>query len=192
MLLQIIIVSTRQGRLGPAVARWFYEHARTFQDFEVELVDLAEINLPLLDEPHHPSLMNYQHNHTKLWSAIVSRADAFVFVTPEYNLSSPPSLVNALDYLSREWGYKPAAFVSYGGVSGGMRSVQMSKSILTSLRMVPIYEAVNIPMFAQLIDHTTHAFTAQEVHEKAADALLKELHRWAVALKPMREPAHSP
>jgi NAD(P)H-dependent FMN reductase len=190
MLLQIVIVSTRQGRLGPAVAHWFHEHAKAFHGFDLELVDLAEVNLPLLDEPHHPRLMNYQHDHTKRWSAIVSRADAFVFVTPEYNFSSPPSLVNALDYLSREWGYKPAAFVSYGGVSGGMRSVQMSKLILTTLRMVPIFEAVNIPMFAQLIDHTTHAFKAQEIHEKSADALLKELHRWAVALKPMREHVH--
>jgi NAD(P)H-dependent FMN reductase len=187
MLLQVIIVSTRQGRLGPAVGHWFYRHAQAFDGFDVELVDLAEVNLPLLDEPHHPRLANYQHEHTKLWSAIVSRADAFVFVTPEYNFSTPPSLVNALDYLAKEWAYKPAAFVSYGGISGGIRSVMMTKSILTTLRMVPIYEAVNIPMFAQQIDRTTGAFNATEVNEKAADAMLTELHKWAAALGTMRD-----
>jgi NAD(P)H-dependent FMN reductase len=187
MLLQIVIVSTRQGRLGPPVAHWFLEHARRFEGFDVELVDLAEVNLPLFDEPHHPRFANYQHEHTKRWSAIVSRADAFVFVTPEYNFSAPPSLVNALDYLAKEWAYKPAAFVSYGGISGGTRSVIMTKSILTTLRMVPIYEAVNIPFFAQQIDHATGHFKANDVNEKAADAMLKELHKWAVALKRMRE-----
>jgi NAD(P)H-dependent FMN reductase len=187
MLLQIIIVSTRQGRLGVGVARWFHEHAVKFDGFETELVDLAEVNLPLLDEPHHPRFANYQHEHTKRWSAIVSRADAFVFVTPEYNFSTPPSLVNALDYLAKEWAYKPAAFVSYGGISGGMRSVMMTKSILTTLRMVPIYEAVNIPMFERQIDRTTGRFNATEPNEKAADAMLKELHKWATALREMRK-----
>ena len=90
MLLQIVVVSTRQGRLGPAVAHWFHQHAQGFDGFELELVDLADVNLPLLDEPHHPRLANYQHEHTKRWSAIVSRADAFVFVTPEYNFTMPP------------------------------------------------------------------------------------------------------
>jgi NAD(P)H-dependent FMN reductase len=186
MLLQIVIVSTRQGRLGAPVGHWFHRHAQGFDGFDVELVDLADVNLPLLDEPHHPRLANYQHDHTRRWSAIVSRGDAFVFVTPEYNFSTPPSLVNALDYLSKEWAYKPAAFVSYGGISGGMRSVMMTKSILTTLRMVPIFEAVNIPMFAQQIDRATGEFKATEVNEKAADALLKELHKWAGPLRAMR------
>jgi NAD(P)H-dependent FMN reductase len=189
MLLQVILVSTREGRHGPAVARWFHEHAVTNGKFDVELVDLADVNLPLFDEPHRPRLANYLHDHTKAWSAIVSRADAFVFVTPEYNFSSPLSLVNALDYLSHEWAYKPAAFVSYGGISGGTRSVQMSKQIMTTLRMVTIFEAVNIPMFTQLIDRHTGAFNATDVHAKAADALLNELLRWARALREMREEA---
>ena len=145
MHLQIVIVSTREQRQGPAVARWFHTQAERHAGFDLELVDLADVNLPLLDEPHHPRLANYMHEHTKRWSAIVSRADAFVFVTPEYNYGSPPSLVNALDYLLREWAYKPVGFVSYGGISGGTRSVQMTKQIVTSLRMMPMVEAVTHP-----------------------------------------------
>src|SRR5262245_20375897 len=116
--LHVVIVSTRPGRGGPAVARWFVEQASSHGAFQMKLVDLAEVNLPLLDEPSHPRLRDYKHEHTKKWSATVAEADAFVFVTPEYNYSAPASLINALDYLFHEWAYKPAGFVSYGGVSG--------------------------------------------------------------------------
>jgi NAD(P)H-dependent FMN reductase len=188
MRLQIVVVSTREERQGLAVARWFYAQAERHGGFELELVDLAEVDLPLLDEPHHPRLAKYTHEHTKRWSAIVSRADAYVFVTPEYNFGSPPSLVNALDYLLREWAYKPVGFVSYGGISGGTRSVQMTKQIVTALRMMPMVEAVNIPMFTQYVDRETREFTPGEVQGKAAAALLDELGRWAGALAPLRAP----
>ena len=103
------------------------------------------MNLPLLDEPEHPRLQHYRHDYTKAWSATVQRADAYVFVTPEYNHGAPPVLINALDRVFVEWNYKPAGFVSYGGVSAGTRSVVMTKTVLTGLKMVPILEAVNIP-----------------------------------------------
>ena len=113
---------SRRPRKGPAVAAWFEQVAREQGKFEVEPIDLKAVNLPLLDEPEHPRLRRYKHEHTKAWSATVQRADAFVFVTPEYNFSMPPSLVNAVDYLVHEWNYKPVGFVSYGGVSGGLRA----------------------------------------------------------------------
>src|SRR4051794_37691276 len=118
-VLQTIVVSTRPGRAGLPVAQWFHDYARQHGKFAAELVDLAEVDLPLFDEPSHPRLRHYQHDHTRQWSARVARADAFVFVTPEYNHATPPSLVNAIDYLVHEWAYKPVGFVSYGGVSGG-------------------------------------------------------------------------
>ena len=186
MHLQIVVVSTREQRQGLAVGKWFHAQAVKHGGFGLELVDLAEVNLPLLDEPHHPRLANYLHEHTKRWSAIVSRADAFVFVTPEYNYGSPPSLVNALDYLHREWAYKPVGFVSYGGISGGTRSVQMTKQIVTSLKMMPMVEALTIPMFTQYIDRHTHEFKPPDVQEKAAVVMLDELARWAGALAPLR------
>ena len=70
------------------------------------LVDLADFNLPVYDEPNHPRLRQYVHDHTKAWSASVEAAAAFVFVTPEYNYFAPPALMNALDYLLHEWSYK--------------------------------------------------------------------------------------
>jgi NAD(P)H-dependent FMN reductase len=99
-VLQVVAASTRPGRRGLAVARWVTRLAEAHGGFDVELVDLVEVGLPVFDEPHHPRLQQYVHQHTKDWSATVSRADAFVFVTPEYNHSFPGALKNALDFLS--------------------------------------------------------------------------------------------
>jgi NAD(P)H-dependent FMN reductase len=184
--LQVIIASTRPGRQGPAVASWFTEAARAHGGFQVEVVDLAEVDLPLFDEPRHPSLRQYEHAHTGAWSAIVARADAYVLVTPEYNFGGPPSLVNALDYLVREWAYKPVGFVSYGGVSAGLRGVQMTKQMVTALRMMPVPEGVAIPFFTQHIDRETGNFDPGEVQVGAARAMLDELAKWAEALRPLR------
>ncbi|MDF2688137.1 MAG: NADPH-dependent reductase, partial [Microvirga sp.] len=140
--LHIIIASTRPGRVGPGIAQWFSEYVAEHGRFEPVLVDLAEFNLPLFDEPEHPMKQNYHHAPTQPWAESVSAADAFVFVTPEYNYAPPPALVNALNYLSREWNYAPAGFVSYGGISGGLRSVQVAKQIVTTLKMMPIPEGV--------------------------------------------------
>lgn len=185
-LLQIFTVSTRPGRMGPSIAAWFEGQARQHGKFEIEPVDLAAVDLPMMNEPEHPRLRKYQHEHTKAWSARVEKADAFVFVTPEYNFSTPPSLVNAIDYLMHEWAYKPVGFVSYGGTSAGLRSVQMSKLLLTSLKMVPLPEAVSIPYFSSQIDPATGAFTANAAQEKAAAVMLDELLRWTDALRVLR------
>ncbi len=150
------------------------------------MVDLAEAALPVFDEPRHPRLQEYEHDHTRAWSERVGRADAFVFVTPEYNFGPPPSLVNVLDYLVKEWAYKPVGFVSYGGVSAGLRSVQMTKQIVAALKMVPMVEAVAIPFFSRHVDAETGGFDPGEVQEKAARVMLDELVRWTDALKVLR------
>jgi NAD(P)H-dependent FMN reductase len=183
--LNVIICSTRPNRAGLPIGRWFFERAVRHAKFDAELVDLKEIDLPMLDEPNHPVKRQYQHDHTKAWSQKVESADAFVFVTPEYNYGSPPALVNALDYLFHEWNYKPAAFVSYGGISGGTRSVEMTKRVLTAVKVMPIPEAVHLPFFQKLMDEQGN-FNAEPHHEQAAVKLLDELLRWSQALKTLR------
>lgn len=186
MLLQVITASTRPSRVGPKIAEWFIDVARRDAGFEIEPVDLAEVNLPILDEPEHPRFQRYRHAHTKAWSERVSRADAYVFVTPEYNHMPTPALINAIDYLVHEWACKPAGFVSYGGVSAGLRAVQQMKPMLAGLKVVPMVEGVAIPFFPNHLDKQSGKFVAPEGLEGAAHAMLKELHRWAVALKPLR------
>lgn len=183
--LTIIIASTRPGRAGLPIAQWFTRRAQAHDGFEIDVVDLAELNLPLLDEPNHPRLRQYLHQHTQDWSAIVDASDAFVFVTPEYNYGYPAALKNAIDYLHQEWQYKPVGFVSYGGVAAGTRAVQQLKQVVTTLRMLPVFESVNIPFHTQFIDEEGQV-QANEVMEQAADAMLDELVRTESALQPLR------
>ncbi len=183
--LLIVIASTRPGRIGLPVARWFIGKASAHGRFELEVADLAELALPLLDEPQHPRLRQYTKDHTRAWSATVERADAFVFVTAEYNYGYPAALKNAIDYLHHEWLYKPIGFVSYGGVAAGTRSVQQLKQVVTAVRMVPVGESVNIPFVAQFLDEDG-AIAANEVMVQAAAGMLDELARVHKALRPLR------
>ncbi len=182
--LHTIVCSTRPGRVGPAVAEWFQSIASQDPNFDATLIDLAEVNLPMYNEPKHPVLQQYEHEHTKRWSASVAAADAFVFVTPEYNYGPPPSLLNALNYLSAEWQYAPAGFVSYGGISGGLRAVQVTKQILTTFKVMPIPEGVPMPMVFQNLDNGT--LKPAEIYKTSAATMLDELHTWAEALRGLR------
>ncbi|SDN52664.1 NADPH-dependent FMN reductase [Geodermatophilus sp. DSM 45219] len=187
--LHVLVASTRPGRAGPPIAEWVAEHARTFGHFEVDVIDLLEVGLPFLDEPEHPSERRYTQPHTKEWSATVDAADAFVFVTPEYNFGINAALKNALDYLYHEWQYKPVGFVSYGNSSAGLRAVQMTKQVVTTLKMVPVTEGVPIHHVGELV--VDGRFTGSEALAGAAGRMFSELLRVANALEPLRVEARA-
>jgi NAD(P)H-dependent FMN reductase len=139
-----------------------------------------------MNEPHHPRLGNYVHQHTRDWSAKVSEADAFVFVMPEYNYGYSAPLKNAIDYLHTEWFYKPVGLVSYGGVSAGTRAAQMIKQVVTTLKMTPLFEAVSIPFVRQFIDED-ETVVPNDIMVSSAKAMFDELRRVSEALRPLRE-----
>lgn len=184
MKLGVITVSTRDGRVGAAVADWFAQFAKAESEFEIVPIDLKDVNLPVLDEPKHPLMHDYQFEHTKRWSELVTPLDAFVFVTPEYDYFVPGALVNAIDYLATEWSYKPAGFVGYGGISGGLRSIQAAKPLLTSVKMMPLPESVSIHFVQNNLEN--NVFTPERKHEDMARIMLTELTKWATALQPLR------
>jgi NAD(P)H-dependent FMN reductase len=183
--LLIIISSTRPGRVGEAVAHWFAQHAQSDGRFELDLADLAEINLPLLDELAHPRLRQYTQPHTKAWSERVEAADAVVMVAAEYNYGYTAALKNAIDYLHHEWRYKPVGFVSYGGVAAGTRAVQQLKQVVTALGMMPTQASVNIPFVAQFLTEDRR-IEGNEIMVDAASAMLGELVALQEALRPLR------
>jgi NAD(P)H-dependent FMN reductase len=184
--LAIIVASTRPGRIGPKVAGWIEAAARTHAGFEeIDLVDLAEVNLPMMDEPHHPRLHDYTHQHTKDWSARIASADAFIFVMPEYNYGFTAPLKNAIDYLHHEWAYKPVGLVSYGGVAAGTRAAQMIKNVVTTLKMMPLVEAVSIPFVHGMINEDDE-LTPNDTMVAAAKAMLDELRRVSDAFRTLR------
>lgn len=184
-LLQIIIASTRPGRVGGPIGAWFTDVARKNGKFDVEVVDLAELNLPMMDEPNHPRLQKYTHQHTLDFSATISRGDAYVFVMPEYNYGYSAPLKNAVDYLFHEWKNKPASFVSYGGISGGLRAVQSFKPVLSAFPMRLSGHSVVIPNVRELV--TDGEFHPTPLIESSATATLDELAELVELLKPLRK-----
>ncbi len=180
-----IIASTRPGRIGLPVAEWFQERAAAHGGFELELVDLAVLDLPLLDEPKHPRLHDYAHEHTHAWSATVAAADAVVIVTAEYNYGYPAAVKNAIDYLHHEWRYKPVGFVSYGGVAAGTRAVQQLKAVVQGVQMFAVSGAVNIPFVMQFLTDDG-VVEGNDVMTQAAADMLDELLRVGEALAPLR------
>jgi NAD(P)H-dependent FMN reductase/GNAT superfamily N-acetyltransferase len=184
----VIVCSTRPGALGPVIGEWLTDSlAQSAANLSVDLVpvSLADLDLPFLDEEEHPSTGIYRNEHTQRWSAIVDAADGFIVVTPEYNYGMPAALKNALDYLSREWAWKPVAFVSYGNTSAGTRSVQHAKQVVTTLRLVPLGATVAIRI-GHAVDNGR--LRPDSSRDQAAVEVLEELARLSHALRPLREP----
>ena len=182
--LAVVVGSTRPGRAALPLAEWIAQIARDHGGFEVELVDLADVDLPLFNEPRHPILKQYEYDYTKRWSAIVDAADAFVMVSPEYNHGITAVLKNAIDYLHSEWAYKAVGILSYGGVAAGTRSAAMLKQVLAPLKMVPTVASVSLPFFQQfIVDGVVKPNTEMTT---AANAMLDELAHWTKALKTLR------
>lgn len=180
----VVVGSTRPGRRSIQVAEWVLERAREHGGAEFELLDVADFDLPLLDEPLPPSLGNYQQDHTKRWAAAVAGFDGFVFVTAEYNHSVPGALKNAMDYIYAEWNNKAAAFVSYGS-AGGVRAVENLRLIAGELQMADVRAQVALPFATDFRDYTT--FTPSEGAEQALPPLFEQLISWSTALQTVRK-----
>lgn len=179
----VILGSTKPGRNGEAVAKWFYELAAKRADAEFELVDIADYNLPLYDEPYPAMMQQYTKEHTKKWSQKISEFDGYIFVTPEYNHSVPGALKNAIDFLNVEWKDKAAGFVSYGS-AGGARAVEHLRVIAGELRMADVRAQVMLNLFTDFINMSE--FKPDPRHEGEAEELLNQVVAWSRALKTLR------
>lgn len=135
MRIAVVIGSTRPGRICPSIANWVRECLASGDgDVKYEIVDIADLNLPLLDEPLMAALHQYEHEHTKQWSAIADSYEGFFFVLPQYNWGYPAALKNALDFLYDEWSGKPASFLTYGSRGGNCAAAQFAE-VLQGLHM---------------------------------------------------------
>jgi NAD(P)H-dependent FMN reductase len=132
--ISVVVGSNRPQRICPEIAAWVQRALHAAQLFEVELVDLQEIDLPFLDEPSLPARGPYVHKHSLRWSELVRSYDGFVFVFPQYNWGYPAVLKNALDFLYHEWADKPAGLVTYGTRGGGLAAAHL-RQVLQGLHM---------------------------------------------------------
>lgn len=183
--IKIIAGSIRPGRFNIQPATWIYNLAKERSDCRTELIDLAQVNLPFLDEAIPPSQGKYEKEHTKQWAARIAAADGFVFVTPEYNHSYSPAIKNAIDFVFKEWHYKPVSFVSYGSLAGGSRAVEHLRGVAAEVKMYDLREQIMLPNYWENLDQNgNYQFT--ERHVKSANELLDSLVFWAERMKAAR------
>lgn len=180
----IILGSTRPGRNGEAVAKWVHALAEKRTDAEYELVDIADYDLPLLDEPVPPSMGKYSKPHTKAWAAKIDSFDAYVFVTPEYNHGTSGALKNAIDFLYGEWNNKSAGFVSYGS-AGGTRAVEHLRLVMAELQVADVRLQVALSLATDFENYSV--FKPHSRHEKAVHAMLDQVVAWGSAMRTLRK-----
>ena len=191
--IMIIVGSVRPGRVGLSVAEWVRDRIQVTLTGDgrgggdaasLDLVDLADLNLPFLDEPNHPSKKQYTKPHTVAWSERVSAADAVVLVSPEYNHSYSPALKNALDFLYTEWAHKPVAVVSYGGASAGTRGAAALAPVLASVGLVKVAANPEINFIGtRMIDGV---FQGDDKLAGTVAAMTRMLVETSEALEPLR------
>ncbi|HEV2412434.1 MAG TPA: NAD(P)H-dependent oxidoreductase [Candidatus Saccharimonadales bacterium] len=182
----IIVGSTRPTRFGIQPAEWLYGLTKSRNDAEYELIDLKEVDLPLLNEPKSASTGEYKYDYTKKWSEKINGFDGFVFVTPEYNHSTSAALKNAIDYLWHEWNYKPVAYIGYGGGAGGARAIEHLRGIAAQVKMYDLFEHMLINNYYFNVDESGK-YKFDDGMKKAADKMLDELVFWAERMKEARK-----
>ncbi|PXX53405.1 NAD(P)H-dependent FMN reductase [Nocardia tenerifensis] len=165
----VVIGSTRPARICAGIAAWARDALRETSELDYELLDLAEVGLPFLDEPRQAALQQYEHEHTRAWSRLVRSYHGFFFVFPQYNWGYPGVLKNALDYLYREWHDRPASLLTYGTHGGGKAAEQLI-GVLRGLHMRP------------LGTHVEAVITEQDMDENG------QLRDLDATLHPYREP----
>jgi NAD(P)H-dependent FMN reductase len=178
LALAVVIGSTREGRRGPAIAEWFRTVAQPRGDMSLDVIDLGAARLPDI-------LSNSRPPEVTAVAGRLDHADAFVIVTPEYNHSFPAPLKTAIDWYSAEWHAKPVGFVSYGGISGGLRAVEQLRQVFAELHAVTVRNTVSLHgVWARLGEDGTLVDSGGS--EEAARAMLDQLAWWARALKEAR------
>ncbi|QFZ17036.1 NADPH-dependent FMN reductase [Saccharothrix syringae] len=179
--LAVIVGSTRRGRFAPVVAGWFADLAAQRADLTVDVLDLADLGLPDTLPAHGeappPEVVRL--------SPRLAAADAFTVVTPEYNHSFPAPLKSAIDWHGSEWHAKPVAFVSYGGLSGGLRAVEQLRQVFAELHAVTVRDTVSFHGAWSRFDEEGNPLDRAEV-DKAATTVLDRLVWWGTALKEAR------
>lgn len=181
--LAVILGSVRQGRFGPVVAQWFLGEAQQHGQFSADLIDLAEIPLPLVLPPEPPAISTTDARTAEMADLTrkLEAADVFVVVTPEYNHSFPASIKSLIDWHFTEWRAKPIGFVSYGGLGGGLRAVEQLRLVFAEMHAVTVRDTVSFANYWELFD-ADGQLTDPDDANSAAKILLDQLAWWGAVL----------
>ncbi|WP_017973241.1 NADPH-dependent FMN reductase [Actinopolyspora halophila] len=179
--LAVLIGSVRNGRFGPTIATWFAERARQHGGVDVELIDLAEYQLPL-EMPPPDELDTATGTRYRVLREKIVDADAFAVVTPEYNHTVPPALSNTINWYLNEWKTKPIGLISYGGMGGGLRAAEHLRQVFAEVHATTVRDMMSFHNpWGRFGDG--EPVTAPEGSEGAAKSLLDQLVWWGSTLR---------
>ena len=181
--LAVIIGSIRPDRFGPTVARWFAAEAEAHGSFTVDLIDLADYELPmeLAGNDHHAALPD----DVAALGRRLAAADAHVLLTPVYNRSFPASLKTAIDWFYTEWVLRPVSFISYGGETGGLTAIEHLRGIFPEFPAITTKSFISLADFWKVFDHDGRPVDAAGLRVPAT-TVLDELAWWAPMLHQAR------
>ena len=179
----VIVGSVREGRISLPIAKWVMDRVAARAEFDAELLDLAEWDLPMFAEPNPPATGRYTGEKQRAWAERIAAAEGYILVAPEYNHGMSAVLKNALDTVYAEWGRKPVTFVAHGGM-GGARSVEQLRQVTAAMEMAPLSNAVHLQGAAKLREGDR--FNAGEIEDRRLSVLFDELLWWARALAAAR------
>lgn len=182
--IKVVLGSVREGRSADNVWPWLDRQLQAYGKFDVELLDLKQINLPVFNEQEHPAAGKpHLTEAARTWAAKMAEADGYIIVTPEYNHTMPGSLRNAFDYLAREWSKKPVAIVSYGAAAGGARAAESMKASLAYMETILIPAEVNIANIWAAFDESGNL---PDNYAASAQKMFAGLEWWGDLLKDAR------
>jgi NAD(P)H-dependent FMN reductase len=173
----LIYGSAREGRFCDTVATWAAGEIWSRSDFTLGLVDPRELELPFQGGGDDAARLDLSRR--------LDAADAFIVVTPEYNHGYPAALKLLLDATAGEWQAKPVAFVSYGGISRGLRAVEQLRLVFAELHAVTIRDCVSFANPWNSFDADGEPIESDEAREAMA-TMLSRLHWWATVLREAR------
>ncbi len=175
----VVIGSVREGRMADNITDWAVNLLNQDSELEIDIADLKEVDLPFYNEPQSPSDPNFSYKNANgaAWAKRVASADAFLFITPEYNHGPTAVMKNAIDWVYEGWKYKPVGFVSYGGAAAGTRAVQQLKLSALNVMLFPITNNVHIPIWGGGLDEEKRPLAHFGEGLKRAISSLKDLQK---------------
>lgn len=182
--LALILGSNRQPRMCDAVSAWAADRIRAHGGFSIDRLDPLELGLP-------PAPSGAADLSTHRLRQRVAAADAFLVVAPEYNHGYPAPLKQLIDAVDEGWQAKPAAFVGYGGFSGGLRAVEQLRQVFSALHAVPVRDCIALADVWRRFDDAGRMRDPGR-YDRAAQAMLSRLHWWSRALRDARRAAPYP
>jgi NAD(P)H-dependent FMN reductase len=179
--------SYRRDRMGIRLAHFLVSQFRS-RGADVELIDAQAVGLPMLDRMYKEYAKGSAPPAMEALAGKIKSADAFVFVTGEYNWSMQPGLKNLTDHFLEEWFWRPAAIASYSaGKFSGVRAATAWHATLAEMGMVVISSTLAVGPISETIDADGAPMgKGGEVLGRLFDRFADDLAWWTEAAKVQR------